>query len=147
MDTRVNIDTQANPYFIEMLREREHDAHFCVTPMDIYIFEGGSVTVEIEDPDNNKWIRMEPIYRDAQSAGDGKRDYFTVDLLDDLDKESDSKSYTVSYPQGYSGTYEERVYFYIDENVPQEGITINGDDVPAREAKLRITYTLSLIHI
>ena len=37
--------------------------------------------MEIEDPDNNKWIRMEPIYRDAQSAGDGKRDYFTVENL------------------------------------------------------------------
>lgn len=141
LDTRVNIDTQANPYFIEMLREREHDAHFCVTPMDIYIFEGGSVTVEIEDPDNNKWIRMEPMGKAAQSAGDGKRDYFTVDLLNDLDNKLDSKFYTVSYPQGCSGTYEERVYFYIDENVPQEGITKNGDDVPAREAKLRITYT------
>lgn len=141
LDTRVNIDTQANPYFIEMLREREHDAHFCVTPMDIYIFEGGSVTVEIENPDNNKWIRMEPINRAAQFAGDGKRDYFTVDLLDDLDKKSNSKFCTVTYPQEHSGTYEERIYFYIDENVPQEEITINGDDVPAREAKLRITYT------
>lgn len=140
LDTRVNIDTQANPYFIEMLREREHDAHFCVTPMDIYIYEGGSVTVEIENPDNNKWIRMEPINRAAQFAGDGKRDYFTVDLLDDLDKKSNSKFCTVTYPQEHSGTYEERIYFYIDENVPQEGITINGDDVPAREAKLRITY-------
>lgn len=139
LDTRVNIDTQANPYFIEMLREREHDAHFCVTPMDIYIYEGGSVTVEIENPDNNKWIRMEPINRAAQFAGDGKRDYFTVDLLDDLDKKSNSKFCTVTYPQEHSGTYEERIYFYIDENVPQEGI-INGDDVPAREAKLRITY-------
>lgn len=142
LDTRVNIDTQANPYFIEMLREREHDAHFCVTPMDIYIYEGGSVTVEIEDL-NNKWIRMEPMGKAAQSAGDGKRDYFTVDLLDVLDKESDSKSYTVTYPQGYSGTYEERIYFYIDENVPQEGITKDGDDVPAREAKLCITYKRS----
>lgn len=141
LDTRVNIDTQANPYFIEMLREREHDAHFCVTPMDIYIYEGGSVTVEIENPDNNKWIRMEPINRAAQFAGDGKRDYFTVDLLDDLDKKSNSKFCTVTYPPEHSGTYEERIYFYIDENVPQEGITINGDDVPAREAKLRITYT------
>lgn len=141
LDTRVNIDTQANPYFIEMLREREHDAHFCVTPMDIYIYEGGSVTVEIENPDNNKWIRMEPINRAAQFAGDGKRDYFTVDLLDDLDKKSNSKFCTVTYPQEHSGTYEERIYFYIDENVPQKEITINGDDVPAREAKLRITYT------
>lgn len=140
LDTRVNIDTQANPYFIEMLREREHDAHFCVTPMDIYIYEGGSVTVKIEDPDNDKWIRMEPMGKAAQSAGDGKRDYFTVDLLDVLDKESDSKSYTVTYPPEHSGTYEERIYFYIDENVPQEGITEDGDDVPAREAKLRITY-------
>lgn len=142
LDTRVNIDTQANPYFIEMLREREHDAHFCVTPMDIYIYEGGSVTVEIEYPDNNKWIRMEPIHRAAKFAGDGKRDYFTVGLLDVLDKESDSKSYTVTYRQGNSRTYEERIYFYIDENVPQEGIN-DGDDVPAREAKLRITYTRS----
>lgn len=141
LDTRVNIDTQANPYFIEMLREREHDAHFCVTPMDIYIYEGGIVTVEIENPDNNKWIRMEPINRAAQFAGDGKRDYFTVDLLDDLDKKSNSKFCTVTYPQEHSGTYEERIYFYIDENVPQKEITINGDDVPAREAKLRITYT------
>lgn len=141
LDTRVNIDTQANPYFIEMLREREHDAHFCVTPMDIYIYEGGSVTVEIENPDNNKWIRMEPINRAAQFAGDGKRDYFTVDLLDDLDKKSNSKFCTVTYHQEHSGTYEERIYFYIDENVPQEGITEDGDDVPAREAKLRITYT------
>lgn len=143
LDTRVNIDTQANPYFIEMLREREHDAHFCVTPMDIYIYEGGSVTVEIEDPDNNKWIRMEPMGKAAQSAGDGKRDYFTVDLLDVLDKKSDSKFYTVTYPSEHSGTYEERIYFYIDENVPQEGITKDGDDVPARESKLRITYTRS----
>lgn len=141
LDTRVNIDTQANPYFIEMLREREHDAHFCVTPMDIYIYEGGSVTVEIENPGNNKWIRMEPINRAAQFAGDGKRDYFTVNLLDDLDKKSNSKFCTVTYPQEHSGTYEERIYFYIDENVPQEGITEDGDDVPAREAKLRITYT------
>lgn len=143
LDTRVNIDTQANPYFIEMLREREHDAHFCVTPMDIYIYESGSVTVEIEDPDNKKWIRMEPIYRAAQFAGDGKRDYFTVGLLDELDNKSESKSYTVTYPSEHSGTYEERIYFYIDENVPQEGITKDGDDVPARESKLRITYTRS----
>lgn len=143
LDTRVNIDTQANPYFIEMLREREHDAHFCVTPMDIYIYEGGSVTVEIEEPDNNKWIRMEPMGKAAQSAGDRKRDYFTVDLLDVLDKESDSKYYAVTYPSKHSGTYEERIYFYIDENVPQEGITKDGDDVPAREAKLRITYKRS----
>lgn len=138
LDTRVDIDSEENPYFIEMLREREHDAHFNVTPMDVYIYKGGTVKVEIVDPDTHTWIRMEPINRAADRAGDGKREYFTTDLVTETLK--DGTSYTVK-SKTTSNTYEERIYFYIDENVP-DGVNIkNGEEVPSREATLRITYT------
>lgn len=147
LDTRVNIDTQANPYFIEMLREREHDAHFNVTPMDVYIYDGGSVTVKILNPTEDTWIRMEPMKISptaegkiaAVNAGDGKRQYFTTNLVTQTLK--DNTEYTVTYPTGSTGTHEERIYFYIDENVPQTGVTKDGDPVPAREATIEITYT------
>lgn len=138
LDTRVDIDSEENPYFIEMLREREHDAHFNVTPMDVYIYKGGTVKVEIVDPDTHTWIRMEPINRAADKAGDGKREYFTTDLV--TNTLQGNTSYTVT-AQTTNNTHEERIYFYIDENVP-DGINIqNGDIVPSREATLRITYT------
>lgn len=138
LDTRVDIDSEENPYFIEMLREREHDAHFNVTPMDVYIYKGGTIKVEIVDPDTHTWIRMEPINRAADRAGDGKREYFTTDLV--TNTLQGNTSYTVT-AQTTNNTHEERIYFYIDENVP-DGINIkNGDIVPSREATLRITYT------
>lgn len=163
LDTRVNIDTKANPYFIEMLRERQHDAHFNVTPMDVFIYEGGSVKVEIADENgdtNNppEWIRMEPksvvinksnsdlynIYDSstprAIQSGDGKRKYFTTSLLDELDGQDNSKSYEIISPSVKSA-YEERIYFYIDENVPNSSQASNGTDVPLRKAILRVTYT------
>ena len=139
LDTRVNIDSEENPYFIEMLREREHDAHFNVTPMDVYIYKGGSVKVEIVEPESHTWIRMEPMKDSptttnnkayADKAGEGKRDYFTTDLV--TTTLADNTTYTVTQ-------LEERIYFYIDENVPTE--RTNGQTVPAREATLRITYT------
>lgn len=140
LDTRVDIDSEENPYFIEMLREREHDAHFCVTPMDVFVYKGGSVHVQILDPDNHTWIRMEPLKGEAEYAGEGKRDYFTTDLLSTLDTDVDScTSYTV-YSNDINQTKEERIYFYIDENVPSEQDAEAGREVQPRTATLRITY-------
>lgn len=140
LDTRVNIDKDDNSYFIEMLREREFDAHFNVTPMDVYIYElGGKVKIEILDAENNKWwIRMEPMKYSptangkthADKAGEGKRNYFTTDLV--TNTLSQSYSYEVT-------EQEERIYFYVDENVPQQGHR-DGEDVDSREVTLRITY-------
>lgn len=142
LDTRVDIDTQENPYFIEMLRERMHDAHFNVTPMDVFIYEpGGEVTVSILPDESGyypEWIRMEPMaysptangVKKATNAGDGKRQYFTDDLLSELAREEHSLSYTVT--EG-----EERIYFYLDENVPTSN---NGQEVPDREATVQIVY-------
>ena len=141
LDTRVDIDKDENSYFIEMLREREFDAHFNVTPMDVYIYEsGGKVKIEILDAENNNWIRMEPMRysptangkKHADTAGEGKRDYFTTDLVQSL-----TNDYNSSYEVTES---EERIYFYVDENVPQQG-HIDGEDVDSREVTLSITYT------
>lgn len=153
LDTRVDIDSEANPYFIEMLREREHDAHFCVTPMDVYIYRGGSVKVEIVYPDDHKWIRMEPMKYSptangkvhADKAGDGKRTYFETDLVQGANgtdgqlSHDYNKSYTVTSNTS-DQTYEERIYFYIDENVPTPAQANAEQVVPDREATLRITY-------
>ena len=184
LDTRVNIDRSENPYFIEMLRERKHDAHFNVTPMDVFLYEVGSkVKVEILEPESHRWIRMEP-YKTAvknkdsgkylwvnagaatcdyaaKGAGDGKREYFTTDLFaglnteGELGKQENSTSYTVTWDandteqDGDGHTiHEERIYFYIDENVPQDAgdgysnLDASGN-VMDRSATVRITYTSS----
>lgn len=143
LDTRVDIDSEDNPYFIEMLREREHDAHFCVTPMDVFIYEGGSVKVEILEPENDTWIRMEPLKRAATYAGDGKRKYFTTTLMEELRDAEGSTSYTVNSTTP-DQTVEERIYFYINENTPDANAIPNfqnGQVIPERTATLRITYT------
>ena len=137
LDTRVNIDTEENPYFIEMLREREFDSHFNVTPMDVYIYTGGSVKIEIVHPNVSDWVRMEPLKRKAEHAGDGKRPYFTTDLV--TNTLAANTSYTVASTSP-DQTHEERIYFYLDENVPQRGHR-DGQDVEARDATLRFTYT------
>lgn len=145
LDTRVDIDTEDNPYFIEMLREREHDAHFNVTPMDVYIYAGGTVTVEIlpgEDGQIPDWIRMEPIHKAATKAGDGKREYFTENLVSET--LADNTSYVVDSKQSEGADYtpyEERIYFYIDENVPTEQQAYQDEDVPGRDATIKITWT------
>ena len=143
LDTRVDIDSDRNPYFIEMLRELEHDAHFCVTPMDVFIYRGGSVKVTIQTSETNTsaptWIRMKPLERAATIAGDGKEPYFTTDLVSSLD-ESENISYTITSNDN-SQTHEERIYFYIDENTPSESQAAEAQEVPSREAVLRIDYT------
>ncbi len=140
-DTRVNV-SQSNPFFVAMLRERDHDAHFCVTPMDVYMFddtgEGDNVkmTVEVENPDVNNWIRFEKVPAANMLAGtapnenclatnlpwhsgNGKRRYFTTSLMNEL-----SSSVTLE-------TSRDRVYVYLDEYL---------NDQVDREANLLLTY-------
>lgn len=165
LDTRVTIH-EDTPAFIEILRERQFDAHFNVTPMDIYLNEErAQVTVTILNENGEparegemKWIRMEPYHvaynntatdkydfgkegkvetnqYAARFAGDGKRKYFTTDLLSELETLNNdaSRTYTVTRS-------EERIYFYIDENVPTDDQARKGDDVESRNATIRITY-------
>lgn len=149
-DARVNITEQNNPYFIAMMRERDHDAHFCITPMDVYLFdeeENPTMTVEIADADNHRWIRMEKVPATNMAngtipegwdtdkyivasiygytnpnwhAGNGKRKYFTTTLMDEL---KNNTSYTLN-------TTRDRIYFYLDENLSTK----------ERSATINITY-------
>lgn len=115
LDARVTVSREDNEYYITILRERRHDAHFNVTPMDVYIPGSGSVTVTIPDADGvNKWIRLEQVEGEPNKEGYGKRDYFTTDLLTATLNNTENKSCTVD---GTSlGLTVRRIYLYIDEN-------------------------------
>lgn len=168
LDTRVTID-ENTPAFIEILRERMHDAHFNVTPMDVYFNnKNASVTIEILNENGNdlasenemSWIRMESYNQAygasngnlydfgdngknasnqyaARFAGDGKRKYFTINLLNELENTYHEGSRRITMNAG-DGREEQRVYFYIDENVPESGNL--PERVPSRTATVRITY-------
>lgn len=137
LDTRVTVTREDNEYYISILRERRHDAHFNVTPMDVYIPGRGSVTVTVPDADGeNTWIRMEMPEGTPDKEGYGKRNYFTTDLLTSTLNGDINKSCTVD---GTSpGLTVRRIYLYIDENastksrhVPLEiYFTPTGEDIP-----------------
>ena len=150
-DARINITEQSNSFYLSMLRERDHDAHFCITPLDVYLFEEDAnpqMTVSIEDPENHTWVRMErvpaenmwdgtlPDYmsvdthlatgkkdgKEYNTAGNGKRRYFTTDLV--TNTLANNTSYTIT-------TSRDRIYFYLDENLSTKD----------RTATVNIEYT------
>lgn len=156
-DARVNITEQNNPYFIAMMRERDHDAHFCITPMDVYLFdeeENPTMTVEIADADNHTWIRMEKVPAENMANG-------TIPDGWDADKYIVACTYTddegnlvYDNPNWHAGngkrkyftttlmdelkdntsytlnTTRDRIYFYLDENLSTK----------ERSATINITY-------
>lgn len=189
-DARVNVKDQDNKYYIAMLRERNHDAHFCVTPMDVYLFEdveGSNVnpTMEVilgdvpegaETPSSiPDWIRMEKICaadmeagtvtqsgfteyvspdngthlatHEAWYAGNGKRAFFTKDLLKNPEKLAEKgKRVRIDKTR-------DRVYFYIDENLElkdREAIVTliykeNGTEKKRRTITIGQTHLLPII--
>lgn len=143
LDTRVHIE-DSNPFYVSILRERNHDAHFCVTPMDIYMFDDTGendkvkMKVRVENHTVNNWLRLEKVtaqqmeagaapndkcYASGQSfrSGNGKRLYFTTTLMDELSSEVTLE------------TTRDRVYIYIDENL--------DENLLRRDANLILEYT------
>lgn len=141
LDTRVHIE-ESNPFYVSILRERNHDAHFCVTPMDIYMFDDTGendnvkMKVRVENPSVNNWLRLEKVTAQQMEAGaapnnkcyasgnsfrsgNGKRLYFTTTLMDELPWEVTLE------------TTRDRVYIYIDENLV----------LSRRDANLILEYT------
>lgn len=92
LDARVNVEEEDNEYYIAMLRERNHDAHFCITPMDVYLFAPESVnpTMEVilgEVPEGSEtpdpatvpdWVRLERIAAADMAAGTVSASGFTA---------------------------------------------------------------------
>lgn len=155
-DTRVNIST-SNPYFVSIVKDRTLDCHFNVVPMDIYFFQENpsslvtqKMTVEILDPTTANWVRMEKItayqmeHGDAPNtdnyivagpdkpwyAGNGKRKYFTTDLV--TNTLAGNTSATIE-------NHRDRIYLYVDENLDVWHL---GDsrDQRTRTATLKLTY-------
>lgn len=164
-DARVNITEQNNPFYLSMLRERDHDAHFCITPLDVYFFEGDAnpqMTITLGNDANNAdgkpWIRMEHVPAEnmregtlpagmsadthlatgqAWTAGNGKRKYFTTDLV--TNTLALNTEYTIN-------TSRDRIYFYLDENLSTKDrtATVNisySDD----KAKTPRTRTIEIV--
>lgn len=150
-DARVDI-TESNPYFISMLRDRTMDSHFNVVPLDVYLFNTGSgvsrsIDVEILDPQTNNWLRLEKVSaahmfagsaedpgtqietHEAWHAGNGKRKYFTTDLVTNTLKDN-----TAYYDLGHR----DRIYLYVDENL--DVWRLNSTDSRTRTATLQLTY-------
>lgn len=152
-DYRVNVEETENAYFISALRERQLDAHFNVFPMDVYVMEEGChVKIEITDPETTDWIRMEKIPAEnmaagtvpgelnsiayaagtAYTAGNGKRNYFTTNLV----------TSTLANNTSYDMNHRDRVYFYVDEYLstseePRKAIiriSLIGSDNNVRES-------------
>ena len=180
-DARVNVKEEGNEFYIAILRERNHDAHFCVTPMDVYLFadESKTPTMEVilgEVPDGTEeptdipdWVRMERIcaedmasgtvtasgftaYPDGThlvtgksfKAGNGKRAFFTANLVKETLAESGKRATVLSN--------RDRVYFYIDENLSDFDrdaiVTLiykeNGVEVRRRTLKLTQVHLLPI---
>lgn len=164
LDARVNVTTD-NPFFISILRERNHDAHFCITPMDVYMFEDKGeddlvkMEVSIDAPDDHTWIRMEKVTAAQMEAGEapndkclalgqdnpfhagnGKRRYFTTNLLTDVNELKNNTTMTLE-------THRDRIYFYIDENLTPGDRSVNihfkytGPDGSVKERDMLISQT------
>ena len=164
-DGRVNVKTD-NPVYLAIVNERKVDAHASVRPMDVWFLlrenaDGtlnenvdweSEVELTIEDANTSaKWIRMEVIPREEMRilennkekfiAGRGARDYFTTDLISELDMENGMSE--TNHQCGWHVTIDgkrdksrSRVYFYIDENV-----TPNAQgEILDRIAKVKIVY-------
>lgn len=143
-DGRVNVVSD-NPLYLSIVNERLVDAHATALPMDIWISNTddatieGDISFEIADHLNDSWIRMELVSADdmkagingvAYAPGTGARTYFTYDLLDEL-----SDNYVMHVPAATGNR--SRIYFYIDENVPQSNDDANYG---TRTATVNIAY-------
>lgn len=156
-DARVNITEQNNPYFIAMMRERDHDAHFNITPMDVYLFdeeEHPTMTVEIADAENHKWIRMERVPAENMANGTIPADWNPNNYIVASTYTNDNGELVYSNPNWHAGngkrkyftttlmdelqyntryelnTTRDRIYFYLDENLSTK----------ERTATINITY-------
>lgn len=155
-DTRVNI-SESNPYFVSILKDRTLDSHFNVVPMDIYFFNtdpsqtlNQTMKVEILDAGTASWVRMERIpasYMEAGTApsvssgpelmatnkewhaGNGKRKYFTTDLVTTTLAGNTTVEVTSS---------RDRIYFYIDENL--DVWHLGTTEERTRTATVKMTY-------
>ena len=169
-DARVNVDEDENEYYIAMLRERNHDAHFCVTPMDVWLFADASKqpTMEVilgEVPENSEtptegtvpdWIRMEKVPASDMQAGTvANSDKQLVAGGNFTAGHGKRKWFTTSLLSELSSKVtldasRDRIYFYLDENLVLQDRTAtvtliykeDGKEVRRRTVQIGQTHLL-----
>lgn len=152
-DGRVNVVSD-NPLYLAVVNERKIDAHATALPVDVWLMmweeannstEGdpnvnwrSEVSLSIQDPGNHAWIRMgniitrEEMERGGWKAGTGAEEYFTTDLVTKTLASGTERTITSDEHGSRS-----RVYFYIDENVPDSNDPTNYGD---RKATVDVVY-------
>ena len=140
-DTRVNVEKQNNKYYISILRERNHDAHFCVTPMDVYMFapkdKTPSMKVNFKDGtdlgnDGKPWIRMEVVDHEVMCTGKPQDDDHLGYLSTDLDPETG-----MPYGEYHAGNGKRK---YFTKNLVTETLAEIGKEVTVDDSRDRIYF-------
>lgn len=176
-DARLSIADETNDYYIAILRERNHDAHFCITPMDVYLFADASKEPKMdvfigEVPEGSEtpkeetvvdWIRMEKV---------PASDMLNGTVADNTKQLIAGNNYTAGHGKrmyftptlltddlmdGTKVTIEnsrDRIYFYIDENLTMENrsVTITAlykekDENGEYKVVERKTFPLVQVHL
>ena len=140
IDHRVSID-RATPLVVGLRRETLLDAHIEVRPLRLHLSGGDpasnptSATVTLKkvkdsDPDLSTWIGMEKSgntnnhITGTGTPSDGKRKYFTTNLISELSGNTSIKIDGLNYNANQT------IWLYVDENVSSE----------SRSAVLQIEY-------
>lgn len=140
IDHRVTID-RTTPLVVGLRRETLLDAHFEVRPLRLHLSGGDpstnptSATVTLmkarnTDPDLSTWIGMEKSGSTSAhivapgTPSDGKRKYFTTDLISSISGNTSIKLNGLRYDANQT------IWIYVDENVT----------TTSRSAILRIQY-------
>ena len=140
IDHRVSID-RATPLVVGLRRETLLDAHIEVRPLRLHLSGGDPATnptsatvtlkkVKDSEPELSTWIAMEKSGdTDAHITGtgtpsDGKRKYFTTNLVSELSGNTSIKIDGLNYNANQT------IWLYVDENVSTE----------SRSAVLQIEY-------
>lgn len=57
------------------MRHKNLDAHFNITPMDIYLYDterNPSMDIEVKDPEKNDWVRIERVPASVMASGNAE---------------------------------------------------------------------------
>lgn len=108
VDHRVNVEER--DFIVSMERETMLDCHFEVRPLRVKLNNGGKVVAKVES--GCDWIRLEKKNAapagDATYCSDGKRKYFTTDLV--------KKTLANSTKCEVTSNDDNCIWAYIDEN-------------------------------
>lgn len=130
------VDVEDSGYSIAIERETLLDSHFEFRPMDITVSAGDRVVVKVNNPETNKWLRMEESgSTDAHIPGVGIRKYFTTDLVTNILANSTS----IEVKAEDNEPKKSRIWLYFDENTNFYDKTVENSQMH-RDISVTVEY-------